>query len=53
VGGELVDRGSDTKLLLGHKTVKKGKCAVVPVITIKVYWGRRGIAPLILNLGTT
>ena len=31
---------------------KGKKCKVVPVHAMKVYWGDRGIAPLILNLGT-
>jgi len=31
---------------------KKTKGNVVPVPAVKAYRGRRGIAPLILNLGT-
>jgi hypothetical protein len=30
----------------------KGNDNVVPVCVMKAQWGRRGIAPLILNLGT-
>ena len=30
----------------------KGKCKVILVLTMKAYRGSRGVAPLILNLGT-
>jgi len=33
-------------------TTLKGICEVVPVLTMKVYGGSRGITPLILNLST-